>query len=704
MKLSSLILKAIFFVAILSTLLSFLISIFFKYHNFQNEKNSIKEEFIFFKKEEIKREVLKAYKLIEYKQKQIEKDLKKEIKARVQIAHKIATDIYNENKNKKSDEEIKYLIVTALKNIEFNSRDYFFINTNDGKAILFNKISKLNENQNIWNFQDSKGKFIIQEQSRIALLKDEGFLTTYFVKPNLKNNRQYPKISFVKNFKPFNWHIGMGSDLDDLENKIKDELLNYIATIRFGEDGYIFVNRMDKKALVFDGKKLPIPKEYPNNELFQKQIDLLKYKDEGVFFYKFKKLDSTEEYPKLGFIRNYPKWDWIIGSGIYIDEIERALEEKEKLLKRTIINQASIMLGILSLIILILFLISRKITSYIESNINNLVEAFKKASLNSKEINSDEFTFEEFKVLADDLNETLKLKNKAENKIKDYLDIINKNVIISSTDVKGIIIDANDAFCNISGYSKEELIGHSHNIVRHKDMPNELYDEMWAKLKKNLPWTGEIKNKRKNGTSYWVYASIYPSFQDDKLIGYTAIRQDITDKKRVEYLSITDELTQMYNRRFFNIQIEEELKRAKREDIYISFLMIDIDYFKKYNDTYGHQKGDDTLIKVAQVILQNIKRGGDYSFRLGGEEFGVLFSLKENPESSIILAKKIKEDVENLKIEHISSLISKYVTISLGLVIKKAKKIKSTSELYKEADEALYKAKEDGRNCVCMDY
>lgn len=251
MKLSNLILKAIFFVAILSTLVTFVISILFNYYTFQNEKVEMKNEFISLKKEEIKREVLKAYELIEYKQQQVEERLKKQLISRVETAHKIATDIYNENKNIKTDEEIKYLIVTTLKNIEFNSRDYFFINTNDGKAILFNKISKLNENQNIWNFQDTKGKFIIQEQSKIALSKEEGFLTTHFVKPDLKDYKEYPKLSFIKNFKPFNWHIGMGGYLDDLENKIKDELLEYMSTIRFGDDGYIFVNRLDKKSISF---------------------------------------------------------------------------------------------------------------------------------------------------------------------------------------------------------------------------------------------------------------------------------------------------------------------------------------------------------------------------------------------------------------------------------------------------------------------
>ena len=704
MKLSRLILNAIFFTAIISTFIAFFISTYYEYNNFQKEKKEYRQEFLSLKKEEIKREVLKAYSYIDTQQILIENKIKTKLKKRVDLAYNVAINIYNENKNKKTEKEIKYLIVTTLKNLNFNKRSYFFINTNDGKAILFNKKSKLNVNSNIWNFKDSKGKLIIQEQSKIALNKKEGFLRTHFFKPDLKDNIQYPKLSFIKNFEPYNWHIGTGEYLDDLEKDLKNEILDYLANIRFGEDGYIFVNRLDEKALIFDGKRLEKPKPYTNKKLFQMQLEQLKYKDEGFFFYKFKKLDSIEEYPKMGFVRSYNKWDWIVGSGIYIDEIEKELAHKDKLFKNSIIDKINTLLVSLLLIILILYLVSKKISSYIEKNINTLVKAFDKASLNSKEISSNSLGFKEFKLLAENLNKTLRHKNFAEKKIKDYLEIINKNILISITDKKGKIIEVNDAFCNISGYTKEELIGKAHNITRHPDTSKKLYEQMWNTLEKGSSWSGELKNISKDGKVYWVEISIYPNYEKNKIISYTAIRQDITDKKRVEYLSITDELTQMYNRRFFNIKIEEELSRSRREDMYLTFLMIDIDYFKKYNDTYGHQKGDDTLTKVARVILNNIKRAGDYGFRLGGEEFGVIFSSKNNPEKSIKLAKNIKDEVEKLQIKHESSSVNKYVTISMGLVIKKAKNVKNSNELYKEADEALYKAKEEGRNCVCMNY
>ena len=114
------------------------------------------------------------------------------------------------------------------------------------------------------------------------------------------------------------------------------------------------------------------------------------------------------------------------------------------------------------------------------------------------------------------------------------LDIIDKYVIISQTDLDGIITNVSQAFCEISGYSKEELIGNSHNVIRHPDMSKKFYENMWETIGSGKVWKGEIKNKSKDGKSYWVSATIEPIFNGDTMVGYTAIRQDISDHKELE--------------------------------------------------------------------------------------------------------------------------------------------------------------------------
>lgn len=288
----------------------------------------------------------------------------------------------------------------------------------------------------------------------------------------------------------------------------------------------------------------------------------------------------------------------------------------------------------------------------------------------------------------------------SEKKIKDYVSLVDKNILTSSTDLAGKITYTSEAFCRISGYSKEELLGQRHSIVKHQDTPSHIYDELWESITNNRTWHGELKNRTKNGNFYWVDASIYPIFDEkNEKIGYTAIRIDITDKKRVEELLITDGLTGIYNRRFFNESLPRAINTAKRDRKYFSFLMMDIDHFKQYNDTYGHQEGDHVLIEVAKAIKSSLKRSSDMCFRLGGEEFGVIFEPID-PLEAYDIANAIRENVQNLKIAHEKSSTNEYVTISIGLVTKKSTENLVDDEIYKEADDYLYKAKESGRNRV----
>jgi diguanylate cyclase (GGDEF)-like protein/PAS domain S-box-containing protein len=279
-----------------------------------------------------------------------------------------------------------------------------------------------------------------------------------------------------------------------------------------------------------------------------------------------------------------------------------------------------------------------------------------------------------------------------------YLDIIDKNIIASSTDLDGIITEASQAFSDVSGYTKSELIGQNHNIIRHPDFPKDVYKDLWETIKTNKVWKGELKNRKKDGSHYWVYATISPLYDDNgKKVGYTAIRQNITDKKIIEEISITDGLTCIYNRRHFSEVFPKVINSAKRENELISFIIMDVDHFKQYNDTYGHQMGDDALAKIGRTLKNSLQRADDYCFRLGGEEFGVVFKT-DSKQKAFTFAESIRKNIENLKIEHKGNSASPFVTVSMGLVCKNANEIESADKIYKEADDLLYRAKSQGRN------
>lgn len=118
------------------------------------------------------------------------------------------------------------------------------------------------------------------------------------------------------------------------------------------------------------------------------------------------------------------------------------------------------------------------------------------------------------------------------------LEVYSENVIASKTDLKGKIVYVSEAFCDISGYTRKELMGQPHSIVRHPDMPSSLFEELWKTIKETKTFKAEIKNKKKNGDYYWVDVTVSPILDDfNNIVGYGAIRHDITDKKKIEALN-----------------------------------------------------------------------------------------------------------------------------------------------------------------------
>lgn len=168
-------------------------------------------------------------------------------------------------------------------------------------------------------------------------------------------------------------------------------------------------------------------------------------------------------------------------------------------------------------------------------------------------------------------------------------------------------------------------------------------------------------------------------------------------------LAINDGLTGIYNRRYFDEILNVEWKRAKREKLPLSLVMLDIDYFKKYNDTYGHQAGDECLIKVALALAGSLRRPADMVARYGGEEFVVILP-GIMLEDAVKLSEIIRATIEDLKIEHRLSNINPFLTASFGVASVVPSSDSSHEELLRRADKALYNAKIKGRNCVSVTY
>jgi diguanylate cyclase (GGDEF)-like protein len=180
-----------------------------------------------------------------------------------------------------------------------------------------------------------------------------------------------------------------------------------------------------------------------------------------------------------------------------------------------------------------------------------------------------------------------------------------------------------------------------------------------------------------------------------------AVRRSFLESKVLGQLAERDGLTGLYNRRSYDEYIERLWRQSRREQAQLTLMLIDIDYFKPYNDFYGHQAGDDALRAVADVISSSAQRPLDVVARYGGEEFGVLLYGPEH-EYGRELPEQLRESVLALKIPHEQSAVHQYLTVSIGVALVLPGTDRSLAGAIQMADEALYQAKEEGRNRVIV--
>lgn len=269
--------------------------------------------------------------------------------------------------------------------------------------------------------------------------------------------------------------------------------------------------------------------------------------------------------------------------------------------------------------------------------------------------------------------------------------IIDEHIPISRTDLAGTITYVNDAFCRLTEYLEEELIGKKHGILRHEDTSTKIYEELWENILEDRTWEGVLKNKTKHNRIIWNEIKISPMYDyKGNKIGYVSTRENINYKKELEYITEHDLLTDIKNRRTYEKELEKHIHLSKRyEKNHFGLIMFDIDHFKEINDNYGHQIGD----KILKTLCTNISthlRENDTFARWGGEEFVILCPYT-NIEQLEHIAKNLQEVIKNIDFSPVPNL-----TVSLGLTVYK--KDDSEVSIQKRVDSVLYKAKRNGRN------
>ena len=290
------------------------------------------------------------------------------------------------------------------------------------------------------------------------------------------------------------------------------------------------------------------------------------------------------------------------------------------------------------------------------------------------------------------LQEEIIISTKKGNLLEEYKKAIDLSAIVSKTDINGVITYANYEFCRISKYCSDKIIGKKHNIVRHPDQDPEEYEKLWKTILQKKIYRGTLKNRAKDGRTYYVDATIIPILDTQgEIIEFLAIRYDVTEHMKTIEFAYTDTLTGIPNRNQFERVMIDELEEVQRNPKPFSLALIDIDDFKTFNDISGHLTGDEILVMLASKLRKEL-RTIDFVARWGGEEFVILLR-NADLEKAVTMLESIKTALSDLKHEKAGR-----VTVSFG--VTQYREGDTLASILNRADKALYKAKNDGKNCI----
>jgi diguanylate cyclase (GGDEF)-like protein/PAS domain S-box-containing protein len=286
----------------------------------------------------------------------------------------------------------------------------------------------------------------------------------------------------------------------------------------------------------------------------------------------------------------------------------------------------------------------------------------------------------------------------------------NASDIVFRLDNTGHITFVNPAALRIMGYEEKEIIGRHYPTFIRSDMQGEAMKFFGCQFVKKIPNTySEYPVIVKGDHEIWLGQNTQLIFQDGKVVAFQAVARDITERKRIEEalqdsenryreLSIIDALTQLYNSRHFYFQLKVEIDRANRYGQPLTLLLLDLDNFKTYNDTYGHIEGDQVLMRLGQVVKRCL-RETDFAYRYGGEEFTILLPMTTGKDA-VVTAERIRAE---FKEETFSPAQGQdvHVTVSIGLTQYKPQE--DMKAFVHRVDQLMYCGKKNGKDRVCSE-
>ncbi|HKK82939.1 MAG TPA: cache domain-containing protein, partial [Atribacterota bacterium] len=349
----------------------------------------------------------------------------------------------------------------------------------------------------------------------------------------------------VKLFKPLGWYLGTGEYVEDFEKEVQTEVLKRLSNIRYGQEGYIFVNTYNGDALIKDGKivkqeiNLWDYKDPNGVKVIQEERKAAKNPDGGYIFYSWKKLNSDEIVPKMSYVKGIPEWQWIVGAGIYFEDVNPALLQQKAQLRNAIQKNILTILIVFGAVLTFLFVFTYFLSKKAKANVSSFLDFFKNASQNLEEINESKLDFNEFKTIAHSANHMIR-DIKFEQKKKKEDEAVFERLFESAPEAialignDGKVIKVNNAFPKLFGYSKDELINKN---VDDFIVPDELKNQAKKyhdKIIKGQNIKAEEIRIRKDKSRVFVSILSTPITYKKDQLGVYVIYRDITQQKETE--------------------------------------------------------------------------------------------------------------------------------------------------------------------------
>lgn len=524
---------------------------------------------------------------------------------------------------------------------------YLYIFDNKG-VLLYHGSNEKYVNKSLFDLaKDNKD---LQEFIKDTIKKDENHGKYDWYKPYTDINKQYKKYVFAKKIDKLNIYVAAGMYKDELQKKVQKIIFSELEKERFGDGdyGYFWINSTDYKMLLHPDKSLigidlEKFKTLDGQYLF-KNIDKLLSDQKSSYisyiWHRDKTPDVADE--KISYVHLIDDWDMVIGSGFYLSELQDMLIAEKEILRNSLYN------NLINYFILISVLVVLSILS---------------ALFVSKKIDKIERSQKEHF-----------------NMLKQYKLVLDKSAVVSRTDPNGIITYVNNGFCKVSGFSKNEVIGKAHTIVRHPESPKSQFKSLWRNIQNGKVWKGVIKNKNKNNGYYFNSTTIVPiKDSEGKIIEYISAGTNVTEliDNRVKLKSIasTDALTGLNNR----VSLINTISKYKNAVL----ALINIDRFKEINDTQGHEVGD-LIIKELGNRLFNFLDDSKYTvYRVQADIFAVYTTKVDEADVVETMHKFINSKAKEAYICEDNNII---LTYTVGIA-------KGDENIFTYADIALSEAK-----------